>query len=180
MTPQTTEIDGHRYECTPFGFDDSVDIGLRIVSILGGPVGEAFDAATKTVKNVNADALLESNIDLGAVGKALSNVPRGILEQGGPAFVRRILARTKRGYRDAAGKEIMMSLSETHVLDAAYAGNLGEMMRAVMFVLRANYGPLPGGASVSLPGLLSSLSGWLGALGGSPVEKTSSPVAAVS
>jgi hypothetical protein len=175
MSPQTTEIDGHTYKTAAFGFDDAVDIGLRIVSILSGPVGQAIDAATK---QINADKLLESSVDLGAIGSALGGVPERILAQGGPAFLRRILSRTSRGYRDASGKEIMMALSDTHVLDQAYAGNLREMLKAVSWVLKVNYGPLaPQVGMTGLQGLLGSLSGWLGGLGGG-TEKTSTPVAA--
>lgn len=110
-----------KYVTTPLPFDDALSLKLEI-----------GDAVLSSVLNL-AGGGEEDEVNLAA----LADIPRKLIERGGPALVSRLFAST---FRIIDGKK--RPVRDPQVRTLAYAGgNWTEFYSAVKWVLDVNYGP---------------------------------------
>lgn len=130
----------HEWTCEPFGTRRAVDMLSRVVQIVLGGDSRNLDQ----ILDQDVPALRET-FAAGGVGGllgGLSGAPARLLEAGGGAFVHELLRDCRRSGRDVRGNLTNTKLADAMVFDAVGRGNLGEILRAVWWVLGVNYGPL--------------------------------------
>lgn len=148
FTLQDDYGDSHEYFVTMHGAREGWRLAMRILKLAGRALGMALEVTpTKTpdaIRDIQAAAegagLLDASIDGEALGKALSDVAAEILSD--DALLLDVLKHTTRDGRD---------LTNVAIFDSAFQGNYGELITAVVHVLKANFAPLfsriPGGLS---------------------------------
>jgi len=169
----TTEIKGHVYRTKPYKFDECVAIQLELGVITGavaGPVVE-FAAALFTVGDDGKYTLDPSKTDNASgetLGRAVSNLPAGIIKAGGAAFVRRVLKQTYVAAPALSGKEDdpdeFVLLGSKHPsepgdwFDTLYTGgNSAELFLVLGWVLTTNFSPFGRAESWTWSTLFSEL-----------------------
>jgi hypothetical protein len=148
---QDAEGIDHEYSCIPFAFDEALDLKLQLLELVAEPLGRLLGGAAG-----GGDEELE--IDMSAVGEALAAIPQAIATRGGAQLVARVLRNTRRMDPDT---NKWRPLRQPEERTAAYMpANMGECYRAIMWVLRVNYGPFSMDALTSSKGPL----GWLSSM----------------
>ncbi len=151
----TTEIRGRQYRLKPYAFDECVTLQLMLGVIMGAVAGPGveFAAALFTVGDDGKYVIDPTKTDKASgesLGRAVSNLPAGIIAAGGPKFVRRLLALTEIQVPNLAGKgEDQFALlssknpgAEGDWFDAIYTGgNSAELYLALGWVITANFSP---------------------------------------
>lgn len=127
----------HEYAVLPFNPEMGLDILTTVLQVASEPLGQLANALKGGDGSVGVDdvkeglsSLLDERVDAGALGSAVHSFLTRLQTAGGSKLIRRILAQT---WRD--GKQ----LSDDAMFNRAYRANYGEMFRAVLFVLSANY-----------------------------------------
>jgi hypothetical protein len=168
-----TTIKGRGYRTKPYSFDECVSIQLELGVITGsvaGPVVE-FAAALFTVGDDGKYTLDPSKTDNASgetLGRAVSNLPAGIIKAGGAKFVRRVLAQTYIEVPALSGKaedppEFVLLSSPSYDgegdwFDAIYTGgNSAELFLALGWVLTTNFSPFGRTGSWTWSSLFSEL-----------------------
>lgn len=139
FTVQDDYGDSHEYFVQMHGAREGWRLAMRILKLAGRAFGMALDVTpTKTpdairkLKDAADEAgLLDAEIDGEALGKALSDVAAEILADDSLLFD--VLKHTTRDNKD---------LTNVAVFDSAFQGNYGELITAVVHVLKANFAPL--------------------------------------
>ena len=139
ITERIKDDDGndHTYEVILFGALDGLDLLNDVLEVAGEPLGavlnafSAGEALSAKSDGVGLSDLLNGSLDGPALGRALSSFSRAIAAKGGSKLTARILHNTLRDGR---------ALSSQVEFESAYRGNYGELGRALLFSLRANYG----------------------------------------
>ena len=118
-------IDGHEYTFHPFLGMQGWRLQIRLAKILGPSVKEALAA----LPDADLKSLMNTKIDLGAIGSAFCSAVDAIAEHDPQGeLVAALLANTERD-----GKQL-----KPGVIDRAYSGNYVEMVKAIIGVIRAN------------------------------------------
>lgn len=139
--------DPHQYYIVLFPAGTGFKLACRLLRIVGGMLGRSWNAVSPMDigdKVQEVAGVLDSGLDGDAIAKALEMLSAQILDEGGDAFLREILAQT---HRD--GHKVQQ------YFDAAYAGNYGELFEAVYQTCKVNFGPF----------FKARLGGWFSGLG---------------
>lgn len=155
----TTIKDGagnpHRYSTTVFGAKKGTPLALRLLRILSGPIAK-FLRTVDFSRLAKGDLESVADLDLTGIAEAVSDFPNRVISEGGFDFVCELLESTKRLKIDPTGQEVWQPLNP-HTVDAVYAGNAEEMIRAVVWVITENWAPLSQDGTRSWRGILSGL-----------------------
>jgi hypothetical protein len=131
----------HEYAAITLPTEDELAIGLVIADVLGDGLGKAMSGVGNMFRALAGrsvdDAALDTPVDL----SGFAAIPSRLITHGGPALVRRILTGCKRVDVDDKGRRIVSSVDQKGDFDDVYSANLGELTRAVEWLLRQNYGP---------------------------------------
>ncbi len=129
----------HTYSLTEFGAEEGFELALELWGIAG-------------------DALAGLAIEGGAMGLGLvfQRLASEIQRKGGVKLLKRILKNTVRDGRlfDAEGKG---EGERTFTFDVTYKANYGEALRAVSFVLEANFASFFGGFDGKLKEVMTAI-----------------------
>lgn len=133
------------------------DLSADLMALAGEPaahlllaLGKGFLAKTDlsalaspdAAKNLTLDAQSLQSFDPSQIGGALSAFARGVVQKGGAAWVcAHILAHTQAQNPKTGAWE---PLSNPHAFNVAFTGEVGAMMRALVWVLDVNFGGLVG------------------------------------
>ncbi len=150
------------YTTTPLGYDESGKLALRLSKITAKPLGDLFgglmshltaEDTVEAAKAADAGELAQLAADQAdsenalegiEVGDILAMLVDGIIAEGGMDLVAEIFAQTIR-HTPAADKEskaMTLHLKDSLARDRAYAGgNQAESVKAIGWVLMANYAP---------------------------------------
>ena len=149
LTPQTQTIDGHKWTVCPFPARRAIQLKVRLAKALGPAIAELIPALGALGKGdptpddsaPEAKDKEEVNIDaaLSAFPKAMDALAQNLGEE---QFTQTILDLMQLSSRDDT------AISETY-FDAEFAGNYGEMYRALWFILKVNYSDFFKGLDVS-------------------------------
>jgi hypothetical protein len=131
------------YTSEPLPTGLSCEVALTIADALGGTVLEFVGNVFRAIAGGKTDSAMIARVvlDDDALVGELAKVPGRLLTHGGPALIKKLLSGTKRREEDDDGRPRLYVLKNQTDFDSAYAGNLGELMRAIGWVLRVNYGP---------------------------------------
>ncbi len=134
----------HQYSCVSFGAKDGVGLGLKIMNVVAGPIG---------------DFLSGGGLDIEVVqfGEALRDLPARIMAEGGFDLFAKILQKTRREEQDEHNQGKFVKLSDENQMDRIFAGNYVEFGRAVMWVIEVNYLPFTADGSSRWTALWSGL-----------------------
>ena len=148
-TTTLKDADGqpHRYSCTRFGFDKSLDLKLEIVALLGAPGGQIVEAL------FSGQGL--ANFDARTAGEAVAQFGSLLLERGGSAFFAKFLEGVRRECN--TGKGDFEDMGDQGARDAAFAGNHMEAYDALIWRLGVEYGPFFAAISKGSTGLSARL-----------------------
>lgn len=171
--------DEHTYNTDPFPASESWTLMLEVLQVMGGPVGTVLQTILAMLQRMArdggaAEGFSLADVDLGGINlpDMLQKAPGILLEKGGPEFLRRILARTRR-CRVATGKnpsnEDFEDVGEKAMFDRVYAGNIWEAGQAVLWVMGENWAPFSPDGTRSWIGLLTLLGS------GTPETRKTSP-----
>lgn len=154
----------HHYTIHPFGASKGLRLLPRIVKVFAQALGEVASAmdmggmntASKAVAGKGAaealalkdvvamakqagmaSAMLDGSVDTAKLGAALAVLAVRLEDEGGPEFVRQILALTERA--DASGTNGFL-LGDEAAFDAAFSGNYGELGLALFHTIKLNWG----------------------------------------
>ena len=132
-TTSSTSIedpDGHspEYELHKYPASEGFDLSLELSEIAAGPLGQLMDSSSGEEA---LGSLLDVDISGAKAGAAASLLVRGIMQRDGSKFAHRILRYTTRDN---------VKMSNVKSFDKAYQGNYGELMSALMWVIRENFG----------------------------------------
>lgn len=143
----------HRYTCTPFNYREGLALKLELLEILSAVLGRGLGSV---------HSLADLDFDMAGLGEALSRLPAGIMQHGGPELARRLLSGC---HREApfgdTGTTVSENLGEAAVLDRVYAANYVESYLAIAWVVEVNYGPFSGETTGQWSGLLARLKTYL-------------------
>jgi hypothetical protein len=121
---------------------------LELMRIVGGAAGPVVDFASSLFTFGDEGVKPSDNMDQAKaadLGRAITAIPEGIIQAGGPEFVKRLLANTSREIDLAGtGKPALVPLSSDGFmwLDKIYpGGNWLEMYRALGWILAVNFSP---------------------------------------
>ena len=141
MSSATFQIGEHAYDVTLHATRDGLKIVRALGRVLAGPLGAAVETAAKGVGGaagllsaVGEGRWAELNIDLSDVGDKIGDAIERLPED----IERQVLAHTLRD-----GKPLVAGGQYTATFDAAYQGNYGELLEALMRVVKLN-GFIPG------------------------------------
>ena len=159
-----------RYEITPLEYDDSLDLGLKLADLIGGPIGDALRSML-----MGDDTDLDKQIDAKVVGKALAeltSLPARIMRAGGSTLVAEMLQGVYRIEKDAKGVARRQDLTDPVERTRAFGGgNQIESFQALRAVLEVNYGPFLAVLSETVSPFLSEFVGTVKSfVQGSPEE----------
>ena len=144
----------HRYGCTLHPAGEGFDLATELAQVVGGTLGRLFASVSGPGNQADPDADGD-----GGIGAALEHLPTAILDKGGHKLAKRILHYTGReSTPDANGRAKQERLRDQKVFDDVFAGNYNEMIDAVTWVLKVNYGPFFEGITDRLSGLLANAS----------------------
>jgi hypothetical protein len=125
-----------RYECVPFEFDESLNLGLEIADVIGGPLGKALASML-----MGGSVDLDAEIPADSIAAHVMELPANLLKAGGADFLARIVKNCKRTIQ-VDGRAKLQSLSDPAArTDAFGGGNLMEYIRVVRWVFEVNFGP---------------------------------------
>lgn len=133
----------HEYRCTEHPTDEGFDLQLELAEILATlpsvvlSVLEALEGV-KPSDDDDDDSKAAPSDPL-AVSKALREVPRAIVRAGGSKLVIKILKHTER--QEGAEGTSFVKLTAAIARDNAYAGNYGELYKALWEIMQANFDP---------------------------------------
>lgn len=127
---------GQYYEYTTIQYGSRMALNLlpKVVKLSAVPTAHSVGA----VPTLNIKSLLLDNHRIGSekVSEAIEYLCNNFAELG-PEFFIEILSFTQR-----TGHDGTFALGQEEDFDRAFQGNLGEMFRAVFWVLEVNFGPL--------------------------------------
>ncbi len=153
MGQQQRKIQGtdgeHAYLVTQFGAEKGFALLLDLMEVVGGSFGQAMQGA-----------LGDKDHTTELLGKAAQVLAQQIRSAGGVVLFKRLfenLVRDKKKFH--AG---LISGEQTWAFNDTYAGNYGEMVRAITLVVEANYRSF-------FDGQLSNLTALLERMGSAPV-----------
>ena len=127
LDKQTLDINGHRWVVRPFPARKALGLKMRLAKAVGPAIAELLPAlGTMQAGSADADAL---GIDLAMLPRAVNALAANLGED---AFVDTIVELMSMASRDDT--EIT-----PEYFDTTFAGNYGEMYRAIWFVLKVNY-----------------------------------------
>lgn len=139
LTPQTEMIDGHKWTVCPFPARRAIQLKVRLAKVLGPAIGELIPALGEVGKSDKGNGddkgedgdNAEANTDaaLSALPNAINALAANLSEE---AFVQTILDLMELSSRDEA------AITDAY-FDAEFAGNFGEMYKALGFILKVNY-----------------------------------------
>lgn len=145
LTPKTQVIDGHKWTVGPFPARRAIQLKVRLAKMAGpaigellptlgslAPVGKPCDDDDKTTEEQIDAALL-------AVPRAFDRLAQNLSET---EFTQTILDLMKLSSRDDN------AITEEY-FDIEFAGNFGEMYKALGFILKVNYADFLGGLGAS-------------------------------
>jgi len=121
---KTREIDGHQYQVTQFAAMTGLRYAVRLVKIIGPGLGKALGGVDSLAGLMEADL---SDAGIGGMVQALTD---NLDADGTPRLILDLLSATHRDNKE---------MTET-VFNTVYAGNYGELVKALKFVLEVNYG----------------------------------------
>jgi hypothetical protein len=176
LTEHITAINGsggaHSYKTETFPLRELVGLELELGRIMGGAAGPGIDYLSGLF-SIDKDGVhlaassdaADKGTDSTKLGKAIAAIPAGIMEAGGYDFIAKILSRTSREVDIAGdGSVDFVRLADPHLsgdgatwMEHIYPGNLGEMHKAIAWVLCVNFSPFGRGPSWSLRGLWQEL-----------------------
>ena len=141
MSSTTFQIGEHAYDVTLHATRDGLKIVRALGRVLAGPLGAAVETAAKgaggaagLLSAIGEGRWSDLNIDLSDVGDKIGDAIERLPED----IERQILAHTLRD-----GKPLVAKDQYTATFDAAYQGNYGELLEALMRVVKLN-GFIPG------------------------------------
>lgn len=144
----------HEWSCEPFGTRRAVDMLSRVAQIVIGGDGRNLDQL------LDQDlGQLQTTFAAGGIGGLLSSltgVPARLLAAGGGKFLHELLRDCRRSSTDNRGVRTHIKLADPVIFDNIGRGNIGEILRAVWWVLGVNYGPLFEGGITALSALSAS------------------------
>jgi hypothetical protein len=158
--------DEHAYNTDPFPGSESWTLMLEVLEVLGGPVGTVLQTVLLMLQQAvrdgkNPEGLQLADVDLSGINipEMMQQAPGILLEKGGPDFLRRILARTRRC--SVAGKKAenkdFEDVGDLGVFDRVYAGNIWEAGQAALWAMGENWAPFSADGTRSWTGLLTLL-----------------------
>lgn len=109
----------------------------RLLARVAGALGPALGA----LKGLKVDDKTKlDDIDLGAIAPALTAAFDALAEAEADKLIEEVLKHTTITMPDGRGEMRMFDLSRGEMIDEAFTGSLGLMMRTVVFALGANFG----------------------------------------
>lgn len=135
----------HQYSCVLFGAEEGVALGLKILNIIAGPVGDFLSGG------------LDQEVTGVQFGDALRELPARIMGEGGFVLFQAILKETRRFEKDQHNMDASHKLSDTGEMDRIFAGNYVELGRAIMWVIEVNWLPFTADGSSRWTKLWSGL-----------------------
>jgi len=116
----------HSYVCIQHGAREGFTLLPRISTVVSGPLGQLAEASGGSDGDTS---LLDAQISGTAVAEALSKLSEALVAEGGVQLLLDVLKYTTRD-----GQKVEA------VFDQAYQGNYGELLSAVIFAMKANFG----------------------------------------
>lgn len=150
-----TDRDGnpHNYTTTPFAYDKSVDMKLKLMGIIVRPLADAFgellSGATEGSTNDPANFILDfatviEAIDWRQIGPIVQKVPERLVAAGGSELIAQLLDGTIR----RTGDDVALKLNNPGSRSKAFSGgNQIESYKAIKWILEVNYAPFSAGES---------------------------------
>jgi hypothetical protein len=128
---EKTLINGHDYQTTVFPAMYGWRLGLKIANILRCGLPELLKTLEKHGGG-GVGGLLDANVDFGALGNAVSDVIGSIVEHDPNGdVIGQLLSQTT---RDG------MALNDENRINQCYSGNHAEMLKAVVWIMKVNFG----------------------------------------
>lgn len=131
LDPKTETIDGHKWTVCPFPARRAIQLKVRLAKVAGPAIGELIPALGGLGKDGKSEGDPEADVDaaLSALRPAIEALAANLNEE---AFVQTILDLMELSSRDDT------AITEAY-FDAEFAGNFGEMYKALGFILKVNY-----------------------------------------
>jgi len=123
--------------------EEGLELLPKVLTIVSESLGKVLGAS-----GVDMDAedfsILDQDLDMESIGKAISVLSQEFVRAGGPSFCKEVLKYAVR--QDGSGSRVKVPQG----FSAIYASNYGELGRAMIAALDVNFGP-------SLRGLLGDV-----------------------
>jgi len=139
LDPQTETIDGHKWTVCPFPARRAIQLKVRLAKAVGPAIAELLpalgampggkDADKGADKDAPKDADKGLGLDLSVMPKVISALASNLGEEESVQTILDLMALSSRD--DTA-------ISPDH-FDNVFAGNYGEMYKALWFILKVNY-----------------------------------------
>lgn len=120
----------YEYHVEKFGAKTTIDYLPYILMFFGEGVGQLVESLFS-----------DDDLDAAMAGKAIDTFARRMLEVNASSLMVRLLAKTSRKNRTVDGETYEFVRISEAVFNQAYAGNLGELFKALLFVVETNYAP---------------------------------------
>jgi hypothetical protein len=140
------EGNSHEYQLIHHPADKAFNLLPQVMKVFAEPIGQAFEALSlkgskdddgslSKLLQDNEDqpigALMGASVDGVAMGRAITLLADRMMEAGGTMLCLELLAHTTRN-----GKK----LKNRQIFNQSYQGNLGELFRALWWVINENFG----------------------------------------
>jgi len=116
----------HAYELTLHPAGEGWSLLTTVSTVAGGPLGRMFDGLAKSGGLAN---VLDAEIDGTQLGQAFEDLAKNIVKEGGLDLIKSLL---KYATRDR--EKVPQSF------DTIYQGNYGELLAAVAWAVKENFG----------------------------------------
>lgn len=131
LTPQTEVIDGHKWTVCPFPARRAIQLKVRLAKVAGPAIGELLPTLGAFGKDDKSPDSAQVDVEaaLLTLPKVINALAANLSED---MFVQTILDLMELSSRDDN------VITEAY-FDAEFAGNFGEMYKALGFILKVNY-----------------------------------------
>jgi len=130
----------HEYTTMQFGGEEGFNLFLDLLALGADQLGGVLSA----IKPGGSGDLADADVDLDKMGATFAALASKVLQKGGVEFAKRLLVYTFRDGRKFQSAKIAVG-EMTWTWNQAYQGNYGEALKALVFVLKANFENLLGG-----------------------------------